>query len=99
MYVTRMIPLGSLVLISALVGCTGTRHVAPVRDDWRRVYVTSEEKGQRLIIWDFTDPDRFVVRDFSFQPNTYRTWAEYELPSEPGTVWEGTENGGDPPAR
>jgi len=83
-----------LALVPCIAGCATCPQCGPRGGGWRQVYATSSHDGaETLFLWDFTDPDRPVVREFSFQPRTYRSWIEYEFPSEPGTVWRGEEEG------
>src|SRR5262245_8607789 len=83
-----------LALAPFLAGCATCPKCGPQGSGWRQVYATSSHNGKEtLILWDFTDPDRPVVREFSFQPGSFRSWTEYQFPHEPGTTWKGEEEG------
>lgn len=81
-------------IAASVVGCMACPHANQAGESWRQVYATApEETSHTLLLWDFTDPARPLVREFSFQAGTYRKWVEYELPPKPGTTWSKESDG------
>lgn len=78
-----------LGLAAVVAGCAGAEAESPRPEPWRQVYAVpgTSESQRELLVWDLTDPRRPVVHVFSFQDETFRSWKEIQLPTEPGTTW------------